>query len=117
ADLVDEEVEAEAWFLLVDPRFDRGGEVLDRDGVGLLVLGDDPRIRLAIDLRERLVDVVTFQSSLLAPLRPIDAGVLGERSLERLVLTALVEVLLEPGDSAIVAEVAAALVKDLDEDL
>ena len=115
ADLVDKEVESKARFLLVDPRLDRCGEVLDRHGIGLLVLSDDPRVGLTVDLGERLVDVVTFQGGLLAPLRPVDAGVLREDRLERLVLASLVEILLEPGDGAIVSEVAAAFIENLDE--
>ena len=97
--------------------FTEVGEVLDRDGVGLLVLGDDAGVGLAVDLGERLVDVVTFEGGLLAALRPVDARVLLEGGLEGVVLAALVEVLLEAGDGPVVAEVATALVEDLDEDL
>ena len=60
---------------------------------------------------------MAFERGLLASLRPVDAGVLLEGGLEGVVLAALVEVLLEAGDGAVVAEVAAALVEDLDEDL
>src|SRR5699024_6031637 len=73
--------------------------------------------RLAVDLSERLVDVVAFKGGLLAPLRPVDTGVRGEGGLERLALAAIVEILLEPGHSTVITEVTAALVEDLDADL
>ena len=76
-----------------------------------------PSAALAVDLGEGAVDARSFQRALLAALRPRDAGDALERLLERLVLAAVVEVALEPGDVALVAVVAAALVEDLDEHL
>ena len=76
-----------------------------------------PSARPAVDLGEGPVDARTFQGALLASLGPRDAGDALERLLEGLVLAAVVQVALEPGDVALVAVVAAALVEDLDEHL
>ena len=76
-----------------------------------------PSVRLAVDLGEGAVDARAFQRALLAALGPRDAGDALERLLERVVLTAVVEVALEAGDVALVAVVAAALVEDLHEHL
>ena len=116
-DLVDVEVEAVALGLLVEPALDLVGEVLDGDGVGRLVLLDDAVGGLAIDLGEGAVDARAFERALLAALGPRDAGDPLEGFLERVVLTAGVEVTLEACDVALVAVVAAALVEDLHEHL
>ena len=118
ANLVDEEVQAEVRvILLVEPGLHLVGEVLDRDRVRGAVLLDDALGRPAVHLGEGTVDARAFQGALLAPLSPGDARDALERLLERVVLSAVVEVALEPGDVSLVAVVAAALVEDLDEHL
>ncbi len=75
ADLVDEEVEAVAVGLLVEPRLDLVGKVLDGDRVRRLVLLDDAvGSATTVHFGEGAIDTRPFQRALLAALGPRDAG-------------------------------------------
>ena len=119
ARLVDEEVEPKAFGLLIEPRHDLVGEVLDGDRVLVAVLGQDVGrcAALAAHLGVGRGHVGFFENAFLSTLGPVTSGNPPVRVLERCVLTAVVEVSFEARDVALVPVVTATLVEDLHEHL